>query len=79
MPPQVGRRAFEAGEARVVTVSRSYDAPLDDVHQAAGLVADAGEEGGGLLRSTAAPGEGHGRGGGCEATLNRAGLYRSRV
>ncbi|MFR0354758.1 SRPBCC family protein [Streptomyces sediminimaris] len=31
---QVGRRAFEAGEARVVTVSRSYDAPLEDVWDA---------------------------------------------
>ncbi|HEY1178825.1 MAG TPA: SRPBCC family protein [Phytomonospora sp.] len=31
---QVGRRDFKAGEARVVTVSRSYDAPLDDVWDA---------------------------------------------
>jgi uncharacterized protein YndB with AHSA1/START domain len=31
---QVGKRAFKAGEARVVTVSRSYDAPLDDVWDA---------------------------------------------
>lgn len=31
---QVGRRVFRAGEARVVTLSRSYDAPLDDVWDA---------------------------------------------
>ncbi|MET9907656.1 SRPBCC family protein [Streptomyces sp. NPDC006476] len=31
---QVGRRAFRQGEARVVTVARSYDAPLDDVWDA---------------------------------------------
>ncbi|MEU6255689.1 SRPBCC family protein [Streptomyces sp. NPDC047043] len=31
---QVGRRTFKAGEARVVTVTRSYDAPLDDVWDA---------------------------------------------
>ncbi|MET8246563.1 SRPBCC family protein [Streptomyces sp. NPDC005202] len=31
---QVGRRVFKAGEARVVTVSQSYDAPLEDVWDA---------------------------------------------
>ncbi|WP_405876012.1 MULTISPECIES: SRPBCC family protein [unclassified Streptomyces] len=31
---QVGTRTFKAGEARVVTVTRSYDAPLDDVWDA---------------------------------------------
>ena len=31
---QVGRRTFKAGEARVVTVARTYDAPLDDVWDA---------------------------------------------
>ena len=31
---QVGRRVFRAGEVRVVTLSRSYDAPLDDVWDA---------------------------------------------
>ncbi|MCX5418572.1 SRPBCC family protein [Streptomyces sp. NBC_00078] len=31
---QVGRRTFKAGEARVVSVARSYDAPLDDVWDA---------------------------------------------
>ncbi|MGW3115630.1 SRPBCC family protein [Streptomyces sp. NPDC001107] len=31
---QVGRRTFKAGEARVVTVTRTYDAPLDDVWDA---------------------------------------------
>jgi uncharacterized protein YndB with AHSA1/START domain len=31
---QVGRRAFREGEARVVTVARSYGAPLEDVWDA---------------------------------------------
>ncbi|WP_306187590.1 MULTISPECIES: SRPBCC family protein [unclassified Streptomyces] len=31
---QVGRRNLKAGEARVVTISRSYDAPLEDVWNA---------------------------------------------
>jgi uncharacterized protein YndB with AHSA1/START domain len=31
---QVGRREFKAGEARVVTVSRTYDSPLEDVWDA---------------------------------------------
>ena len=31
---QVGRRTFKAGEARVVTVTRTYDASLDDVWDA---------------------------------------------
>ncbi|MFD5572548.1 SRPBCC family protein [Streptomyces cadmiisoli] len=31
---QVGKRVFKAGEARVVTVSQSYAAPLDDVWDA---------------------------------------------
>ncbi|MFF4791174.1 SRPBCC family protein [Streptomyces sp. NPDC001276] len=31
---RVGRRVFKAAEARVVTVSQSYDAPLDDVWDA---------------------------------------------
>jgi uncharacterized protein YndB with AHSA1/START domain len=31
---QVGRRTMEAGEARTVTISQSYDAPLDDVWDA---------------------------------------------
>ncbi|MBC9725412.1 SRPBCC family protein, partial [Streptomyces sp. TRM68367] len=31
---QVGRRTFRAGEARVVTLSRSYDATVDDVWDA---------------------------------------------
>ncbi|GJF21685.1 SRPBCC family protein [Streptomyces sp. HO565] len=31
---QVGKRAFKAGEARVLTVGRTYDTPLDDVWDA---------------------------------------------
>ncbi|WP_234376875.1 SRPBCC family protein [Streptomyces sp. TP-A0356] len=31
---QVGRRVFRAGEVRVVTVSRTYDSPLDDLWDA---------------------------------------------
>ncbi|WP_338017672.1 SRPBCC family protein [Streptomyces adustus] len=31
---QVGKRDFKAGEARVVVVSQTYDAPLDDVRDA---------------------------------------------
>lgn len=31
---QVGRRVLEAGEARVVTVGQTYDAPIDDVWDA---------------------------------------------
>ncbi|MER6127251.1 SRPBCC family protein [Streptomyces sp. NPDC001795] len=31
---QVGRRVFKEGEARAVTVSRTYDSPLDDVWDA---------------------------------------------
>jgi uncharacterized protein YndB with AHSA1/START domain len=31
---EVGTRTLEAGEARVVTLSRTYDAPLDDVFDA---------------------------------------------
>lgn len=31
---EVGKRVFKAGEARVVTVSQTYDAPLDDVWDA---------------------------------------------
>ncbi|MFJ4681904.1 SRPBCC family protein [Streptomyces sp. NPDC088789] len=30
----VGKRVFKAGEARIVTVSQAYDAPLDDVWDA---------------------------------------------
>src|ERR1700682_3819007 len=31
---QVGQRTLEAGEARTVTISQIYDAPLDDVWDA---------------------------------------------
>src|ERR1700758_1174376 len=31
---QVGRRVLEAGEARTVTIERTYDSPIDDVWDA---------------------------------------------
>ncbi|MEU9332754.1 SRPBCC family protein [Streptomyces sp. NPDC048290] len=31
---QVGRRAFKAGEARIVTIGQTYDTPLDDLWDA---------------------------------------------